>query len=385
MKEQQHPQAKEILQRYVAGQCTDEERAWVEEWYKENYSTNFEIDPDLADEHFAAVWQRMESSPNKKRRDSLWRSWSIAASILVVLGLAGWYFWPVTSSEVEQRIVETSQKAIQPGRDQALLTLADGRIINLDSITVGANILENGMSITKMADGTLSYTMDTQTAAMAKDSYNTISTPRGGQYKIMLPDHSVVWLNAASSLRFPVTFTGSSTRLVVLDGEGYFEVASDQNKPFIVESQNQQTIVKGTKFNISAYRDDQKKITTLLEGSVLIKAMTEEYGLADEVLLRPHEQTVIQNNKVVKTKVDASEAIAWKNGKFIYNNTPLMTIMKQLARWYDVEVVYLESMEGTTFTGSLSRFENIEDVLRKISLTESVRFETRERRIMVQH
>src|SRR5690606_32756407 len=131
---------------------------------------------------------------------------------------------------------------------QALLTLADGRTIHLDSVAVGDYVAEGGMIITKMDDGTLAYKMSETTHHQAKEIYNTISTPRGGQYKVVLPDNSVVWLNAASSLRFPIAF-GGNTRSVELTGEGYFEVAHDQQKPFIVTSQNQQTIVIGTKFN----------------------------------------------------------------------------------------------------------------------------------------
>ncbi len=379
MKKQRYD-AKDILRRYMDGQCTEEERAWVEEWYKAHYDSEFKVDPSLAEEHFAEVWHALESEMTRKKIWPIRKVAAIAAAVSMVLGVGTFYFWRSLPSNTEQMAEQQEQFQIEAGRNQALLTLADGRTIHLDSVPIGGYVHEEGMTITKMDDGTLSYKIHGNNTLTAKDIYNTISTPRGGQYKVVLPDNSIVWLNAVSSLRFPVVFA-SNTRQVELSGEGYFEVSHNKQKPFIVTSQNQHTIVKGTKFNITAYPDDTKMTTTLLEGSVLVRNVRQ--GAIDEVLLRPNEQTVLQHNSLVKSSVDAVAAIAWKNGKFIFDNTPLQAIMQQLARWYDVDVVYLESVEGIAFTGVVSRFENIQDVLRKISLTESVRFETKERRIMV--
>src|SRR3546814_1834899 len=166
------------------------------------------------------------------------------------------------------------------------------------------------------------------------EKYNTVTTLRDGQFKIILPDHSVVWINASASLRVPGDFTGE-TRTVELQGEGYFEVEHDANKSFIVVSGNQRTIVKGTKFNLTAYPDDPRQVTTLLEGSVLVKTRESQLR-GDEVLLHPNEQAVVHNASIITSKTDALEAIAWKNGKFVYNNNPLEAIMKQLARWYEI-------------------------------------------------
>jgi ferric-dicitrate binding protein FerR (iron transport regulator) len=307
---------------------------------------------------------------------------AVAAVIAVILGWFTFYVW--RSSPLEPELVQVTeqydQEQIEAGRNQAILTLADGSTIHLDNVAIGDYVREGDMTIKKMDDGTLSYSVAKSDVLTAENNYNTISTPRGGQYKIILPDNSVVWLNAASSLRFPVAFTGD-TRLVELSGEGYFEVAHNKQKPFIVASNNQQTVVKGTKFNMTAYPEDLKITTTLLEGSVLIKNM--EPGYTEEMLLKPNEQSVLRHNAIVKTNVAAADIVAWKDGKFVFNNTPLHTIMQQLARWYDVDVDYRTSVEGITFTGSVSRFDDIQDVLRKISLTESVKFERKERRIMV--
>lgn len=381
MKEQQH-YAKDILRRYLNGQCTEEERIWVEEWYREHYDTEFKIDSNLAEEHLANVWQVLDGEMNNKKT---WTSRKIAvaaASVVLLVGIGLFYVNKSTRHLTDHIVHSPEETLIHAGRDQALLTLADGRTIHLDSVAIGDYLSENGITIAKMDDGTLTYTIKEVPGHTTEQMYNTISTPRGGQYKVILPDNSVVWLNAASSLRFPIVFTGN-TREVELVGEGYFEVAHHKQKPFIVTSADQQTIVKGTKFNITSYPDDAKKTTTLLAGSVLVKNTLQPD--AEDVLLRPNEQAVLHQNTIVKSKVDATEAIAWKNGKFKFNNTPIQTIMQQLSRWYDVEVVYLSSIEEITFTGSVSRFDDIQDVLRKISLTESVKFETKGRRIMVGH
>jgi len=382
LKEHQHRKARDILCRYVEGRCTNEEKAWVEEWYKENYDPTVALDSVLAEKHFADVWQALESETGARNRWTFKKILPIAASIGVVLGIGVWYFGNYSHTETEQAAAKTQRQDIQAGRDQALLTLADGRSILLDHVAVGERITQNGIGITKLDNGTLSYKVDANSAHVSKVKYNTLTTPRGGQYKIELPDHSIVWMNAASSLRFPVAFTGD-TRTVELEGEGYFEVTHNADKPFIVVSQNQQVIVKGTKFNITAYGDDKSQVTTLVEGSVLVKIPGHQAAGGEEVFLRPDEQAIMENEAITKSPVDALEVVAWKNGKFVYNSTPLEVIMKQLARWYDVDVVYLEAVEGITFTGSISRFENITDVLRKISLTESVRFDINERRIMV--
>jgi ferric-dicitrate binding protein FerR (iron transport regulator) len=378
----QQQKARDILRRYVNGQCTEEECAWVEEWYKNNYDSEFKMNPLLAEEHFAEVWDMLEGEITQKKVWPLRKIAAVAAVIAVVLGWFTFYVW--RSSPLEPELVQVTeqydQEQIEAGRNQAILTLADGSTIHLDNVAIGDYVREGDMTIKKMDDGTLSYSVAKSDVLTAENNYNTISTPRGGQYKIILPDNSVVWLNAASSLRFPVAFTGD-TRLVELSGEGYFEVAHNKQKPFIVASNNQQTVVKGTKFNMTAYPEDLKITTTLLEGSVLIKNM--EPGYTEEMLLKPNEQSVLRHNAIVKTNVAAADIVAWKDGKFVFNNTPLHTIMQQLARWYDVDVDYRTSVEGITFTGSVSRFDDIQDVLRKISLTESVKFERKERRIMV--
>ncbi|PPL04525.1 FecR family protein [Parapedobacter indicus] len=382
LKDKQDRKAKDILRRYVKGRCTDEERAWVEEWYHESGHSTAELDPDLAGKHLAEVWSALEHETAGRRVLSLRKIVSIAATLVAILGVSSWYAGRHAGGKTEPTVAH-AQQPIQAGRDQALLTLADGRTIHLDSVAVGDHLAGDGISLMKTDNGTLSYSIAANSGDEATGKYNTISTPKGGQFKIILPDHSVVWINAASSLRFPVAFTGA-TRMVELEGEGYFEVEHDDTKPFIVVSGNQRTIVKGTKFNLTAYPDDPRQVTTLLEGSVLVKT-GESQLRGDEVLLHPNEQAVLHNERITTSRIDALAAIAWKNGKFVYNNTPLEAIMKQLARWYDVEIVYREAVKEITFTGSISRFENIEDVLRKISLTESVRFEINERRIMVRH
>ncbi len=378
MKNQQ-ANAKDILSKYLKGQCTEEEKVWVEKWYKDKLDESFLIDNTIEEQHLDEVWNSLKNDLKRDKIIPLRRIAGIAASLVFILGMA--FYFNGEQSFINQEIVFNKEIKIPAGRNQALLTLTNGKQVYLDSISVGSTVSENGIIITKMDDGTLTYKVDHSYMTEGKEGYNTISTPRGGQYKVILPDNSIVWLNAVSSIKFPITFSGK-TRLVELEGEGYFEVAHNKAKPFIVSSFNQQTIVKGTKFNITSYADEDKMTTTLVEGAVVVKT---ENTVVKETLLNPNEQLIVNENFVTKIKVDATEAIAWKDGKFVFNNTPLKVIMHQLSRWYDVDVEYLDNIEKITFTGSISRFDDMQDVLRKISLTESVKFETRGRRVMVKH
>src|SRR3546814_32334 len=267
------------------------------------------MDPALKEKHLYDVWHALEREIADRRMLSLLKKVSIAATLVAILGAGIWYAERYAGVETEPTAAHAPQP-IQAGREQALLTLADGRIIQLDRVPVGNQIVGDGLSLTKRDQGTLSYDAEVISDYAATGKYNTVTTPRGGQFKIILPDHSVVWINASSSLRFPVAYTGE-TRTVELQGEGYFEVEHDANKPFIVVSGNQRTIVKGTKFNLTAYPDDPRQVTTLLEGSVLVKTR-ESQSRWDEVFLHPNEQAVVHTASFINTKTNAQNTNTWK-------------------------------------------------------------------------
>ena len=371
-----------IYQRFLNRQCTPAEVDLLMEHFRQQENATDilnliqgELDHQevVIDEqdHISAAhnWSRLESHIHSKSRvrrlQTFW--WSAVACLFLLATGAMFYFYKTNCFSEVYNVAQLTEP-IKPGSNRAMLTFADGSTVALSPTQGGVVVGE-----------TMTYD-DGSTIASKKVTYATLATPRGGQYRVTLPDGTKAWLNAASSLQYPTQFDGSE-RKVTLTGEAYFEVAHNARKPFMVYSGGQRTVVRGTKFNMSAYPEDGKITTTLLEGAVAIQLS--ERADADEMQLRPDEQAILHNGQMTKLRVDASEAMAWSQGKFMFTDTPLPVIMRQIARWYDVEVVYANPVDDVTFTGSISRFENIQDVLRKLALTDRIKFETQERRIMV--
>lgn len=256
---------------------------------------------------------------------------------------------------------------IKPGGNKAILTLGDGKRILLTDTKTGEIAEQSGIKITKTADGRLIYTLaKIQPSTINGASlYNTITTPKGGQYQVVLPDGSRIWLNAASSLRYPTIFD-SYSRKVELSGEGYFEVAKAKNKqggriPFIVKTNNQQVEVLGTQFNINAYEDEKATITTLLEGSVRVSAA------GGSVLIVPGEHAVLNGTSLSTGVADMEGALAWKNGFFFFKNADIKTVMRQLSRWYNLDVDYEGAVPLKKFSGEIYRNASINQVFELLS------------------
>jgi ferric-dicitrate binding protein FerR (iron transport regulator) len=257
---------------------------------------------------------------------------------------------------------------VAPGTNKAILTLASGKQIVLDNASKGNLATEGATNIIQLNNGELAYEAGSGGSAGAV-AYNTIATPKAGQYVIQLPDGSKVWLNAASSLRFPVVFTGKS-RVVEMTGEAYFEIAANARQPFKVKTGQQEIQVLGTHFNISAYADDKTVNTTLLEGSVRVTNGEETQ------YLNPGQQAQADNRYIALVyKPDIEEVMAWKNGIFRFNESSVEAVMKQLSRWYNVEVVYENnSRSSTQFVGTIPRNVPLSEVLHLLELTGHVQF-----------
>lgn len=280
------------------------------------------------------------------------RRWWAAAAVLVLLG-AGLYF--LTRPKSPAPMAQRPGNIIQPGREGAVLTLSDGSQVVLDSLKNGV-ITQQGNADVQLRNGQLLYNSrnDASSPALA---YNTVATPRGRQFRVTLPDGTAVWLNAASSLRYPVAFP-EGERTVTVTGEAYFEVAADARKPFTVKTDNGIAIrVLGTSFNVNAYTDESALRATLLQGKILVKTTT-----ANQVL-QPGEQAVVNQSIKVDAHANTSQAIAWKNGIFNFQQAPLEVVMRQIARWYDVEVVYEKNIPAITFGGEMGRDLELKDVL----------------------
>lgn len=250
------------------------------------------------------------------------------------------------------------QQDIAPGGDKATLTLADGSVIVLDTIANGHIALQGDASVIKQADGQLQYLLNKNTRQAAVIAYNIMHTPKGGQYQISLPDGTRVWLNAASSITYPTAFSGKE-RKVSITGEAYFEVAANDQMPFLVKTGETEVQVLGTEFNISAYEDEQVTHTTLINGAVRINNDHEYTILKPGQQARRNPEGAIQ----VLSNVDTEAVTAWKNGYFAFHKADLPSIMRQLARWYDVTVEYQGKLPDIRFGGEISRTANLSEVL----------------------
>ncbi|RAJ35456.1 FecR family protein [Pedobacter cryoconitis] len=272
---------------------------------------------------------------------------------------------------------------ITPGGNKAVLTLANGSKISLTDMKNGEIANQSGTVITKNRDSQLVYQQSAVSSTAT--AYNTIETPRGGQFQLILSDGTKVWLNAASSLRYPSVF-GQGERKVELIGEAYFEVAKNPTKPFLVSSSKQVVEVLGTHFNVNAYTNEPVVSTTLLEGSVkVISPVANAYKV-----IKPGQQSLIDSddadNKGIKVKnIDPDEAVAWKNGYFMFEKEGLASILRKVSRWYDVEIENPqgEKLDKLLFSGTLSKYSDVSKVLRKLELTESIHFKIKGRRIIV--
>lgn len=314
-----------------------------------------------------------------KKKSSFIR-WAAAAVVFLAVATSIYLF---TNKDILANIGkrEYASDAL-PGGNKAILVLANGKRISLTDVNNGDIVEEAGLSITKTSDGQLVYTVKNSSSdSNQEQAFNTIETPKGGMWQVKLPDGSAVWLNAASSLTYPLAFSNGKNRMVELKGEAYFEIAKDPLHPFVVKTSKQDVQVLGTHFNINSYSDEMTVKTTLLEGSVLVSP---NQGIAEPLVLKPGEQAVLTTAGIDVREVDTDEAIDWKNGYFMFNNEKQESIMRKIARWYNVKVTYADAeARAVTYYGSISRFENVSKVLRKFEQTGEVRFEINNDQITV--
>lgn len=309
-----------------------------------------------------AAWQELQQKMERTGRkvfDISWQKYLGAAAILAI-AIVGLYIWSHNRiAAIPDASVEAPPKAdLPPGHFGAVLTLAGGKTILLDSTVPGELARQGSTKLVKTAAGEVIYTTG-NVPNLDKAVLNTLVTPRAGQFSLVLPDGSRVWLNSASSLRYPTAFTGND-RLVELTGEAYFEVAKNPKMPFLVQVNSMTIRVLGTSFNVNAYDDEPHTITTLLEGSIKVSS-----GGSDG-LLRPGEQAQARNNAAIRIIPDADidKAIAWKQGLFQFKGDDIPTILRQVARWYNVNVTYEKDLPRRTFSGKISRSVNLSEVLK---------------------
>jgi transmembrane sensor len=372
-----------LYEKYTAGNCSEREKQLFEAYTDEFDLTKTSWDTkELGDEKAVTgrIYSRLQEQIRVKpgKGHFLWYKLSAAAAILLVIG-AGLFYnykYPGTLPGLKDHAVKTN--VIKPGGQKAILTLQDGSTIILDDSKNGVVANQGKTVISKSEDGRIVYnSVAAPPATEAEQVYNTITTPRGGETQLLLPDGTKVWMNAESTIKFPAVFC-SKFRKIELSGEAYLEVAENKDSPFRVMVKGTEVEVLGTHFNINAYGESPNVNTTLLEGSVRLR------NSSREALLKPGQSGVSSaNGKLTVKYVNVEDAIAWKNGYFVYQDEDIYSIMEKAARWYDVEVEYRGNMKDKEFYGRGQRYENISELLKNLQLTGEVHFKVEGRRVIV--
>ncbi len=355
-----------LIRKYLSGTATTEEMEAVEQWYQD-YGPNLEVfvgneeersEQELHDKILSRLRTTLYAPPQAKVTP-MWKKLAAAASIVVLVSVGGWYLMHDRSGDNTQ---VASQSGINPDFEQATLTTSDGSKIELGKKSLQPINEKNGVVISN--DGRqLSYT---SSQSGNNVFFNTLEVPRKGVYSLVLADGTKVWLNSLSSLTYPTSFPGRERR-VSIKGEAYFEIAKNPKQPFIVDVEGGQAIeVLGTSFNVNAYTNEEQISTTLLEGAVRVKA-----GDQQQMLLPGQEAQYSLSRKALKVRkiADANDAISWKNGFFVCSGKDLKAILRQVTRWYDIEVVYQGNIKPEAFEGTISRNMNLSELLSMLEIT----------------
>ena len=387
--DQRNKRFAELARKWIDGTITEEEKKEFAQWYDQDPESPIVIPPSFAVSEEELHHRMLGNILKRKDGEAILlrlrkkRFLQIAAAVLLVVGSAivyRYFFTPRLSSPIAKSNVNAVKgnqivsNEIVPGGNKAVLLLADGSKIVLDSASNGTIAGDPATKFIKLNDGQLRLSSAGKPHSTA---YNTLSTPRGGQYAITLADGTTVWLNSASSLYFPNAFTGKE-RVVELTGEAYFEVAKNPAQPFTVKVNEMEVKVLGTHFNVMAYRDEEAVQTTLLEGSVRIQQQ------AATALLKPGQQAAVKAGGAIRVSnpADIEQAVAWKNGYFNFEGATIETIMRQLARWYPVDVVYARKIP-VHFTGTIAKNVGIGKVFHMLELTGAVHFSVNGNKVTV--
>ena len=362
-----------LILKYLQGKLAEGEKRQLDEWLKDDRNKKLFsrlvnkqrilVKMERLDEYdWEKSWKVMERKLRERKKFS-WKYWGMVASLLGIVLLGTWVF--MEKNEKKSPVVV--MRGVDPGGVFAELVLPDGKIVELNKDSNNLFLGESG-KVLRNENGVLFLTQDS--VQLQKVGYSEIRTPRGGEYQVVLPDNSIVWLNADSKLRFPLTFSGKERR-VFASGELYFQVAKDSLSPFRIEVEGLYEVeVLGTEFNVRAY-SDLPSATTLVDGRVLIR------DKGTKVVLKPGEQAVKgKHGEVVVREVDVAPYIAWKQGYFLFEDERLEDILNELARWYDVNIFFENSsVREERFSVDMPRHESFEEVLRLIEQTRSIQIE----------
>lgn len=376
---------RDLLARYSKGECTEAEMALVERWYMQFN----EHQVDISEQRISEIGKKIYSTLSEEAEVRTRRLWIVrigtAAAVFASLLGAILFFKPADGLKKgkEEQVVQVAGQN-EKITDKVMLTLADGKKINLTDARIGLLVRQPGLEIIKAGEQLITCKITGPVSQMDPGALTRITTPRDGQMEILLSDDTKVWLNAATTLIFPIVFADIQKRRLSLSGEAYFEVSKDKARPFLVSVQNQLVEVLGTHFNISAYGDEQVVKTTLLEGAVKISALSGDGKVVRSAILKPGQQAVGSGETIDVVQVDTEDILAWKNGEFVFRKEPLENIMIKLARRYNVEVVYQDRLIGKQrFGGSISDQAKLSEVLNMLELAGGVHFRIEGKKVFV--
>lgn len=365
---------------------TDQEKSVLREWLDEDpdnrvlYDSlkNTEHMPDrikkLATYDSEKAWSKfVRSTKDKRRHVSIPRFiWYAAVVIPLIFGV---YFIYQSNTTIEEKIEIPS--GIQPGTGKAILELTDGSIVNLEK--EDKQIREYDGTIVQNTQSQLIYKSITNKQNAEKNRYHTIRIPRGGEFQLTLSDGTKVWLNAETILKYPVSFS-NTMREVFVEGEAFFEVAKDVDRPFVVQTRDMKVNVYGTSFNIKAYPDEKNLTTTLVSGKISLTQSIDD----EEYLLLPNEQAIVTNLGIIIEKVNVDQFIAWKNGRILFEENTMEEIFNELSRWYNIEIAYAnDDIRKLKFSIDMIRYSEFDKILEIIELTKKVKFEVNGNKVII--
>jgi transmembrane sensor len=371
-----------LYEKYIAGDCSAEEEQRLFD-YEDNFrllSTDQTSTETAFTENSAKTYKRILATLSERQTKVFQLRYllKIAAVLALAIGLGFFYQSYIKISvpkALKGKSIDFASRPIKPGRNTAELKLANGAVVQLDKIKDGVIAASENTKIRKLSTGSIEYS---KAASSVDHAMNTITVPAGGNYKVILPDGTAVWLNSVSSLTYPVSFQGKS-RNVILKGEAYFEVAKNPKMPFVVAVDEMRVTVLGTHFDVNAYPEQAKIKTTLLEGSVRLNQAS------SQVILSPGEQGIVdrRSSDIQMARVNINKVMGWKNGYFMFQDDNIKDIMQQIARWYDVDIEYRGNVQNKSFGGIYSKHKDIIELLKGLELTGLVHFKIEGRRIIV--
>jgi len=372
-----YSKARSLIKKHLSGKSSEQEDAVLESWY---IQVTENADAPLAvldyDQIEKEILDRLRQNQQPVVKRPVWIRIVGTAAAMLILAMTVFFFR--NAQHKDRHPIYSHDFA--PATGENILTLSDGRKIVLNNSPNPEIAYESGVNISRGKDGHLIYRI-TENANSPGNEQNTLYTGNGQNYKIILQDGTSVWLNAGSSLTYPVSFKNAVERLVKLSGEAYFEVHKNAKVPFKVMTATEEVRVLGTHFNLKAYPGQAVRQTTLMEGSIEVSNLRRQ---GHKKILRAGQQLSSDNNGSVVNEVDADDAIAWKEGLFYFNDQSLEVIMQDISRWYNVPVVFRdESVKSILYSGTISRYSNVSQILSKIEQMGAVKFRIYSNKIIV--